>query len=842
MTQGNHNGESAVLDDGADELKPGGHDEDRLAFFAQCLPGFIFQRRMTPDGGIRYDSFDGNVAAVLGMPSSALRTNDQGCLQVIHWADRAAHLAAIRHSAAHLDICVEEFRAITADGDVCWLKGRSVPRRLADGTVLWDGVLVDVTAAHRAEFRLDMLMGHAVDSILVLDGLGQVDTANNAAGRLFGWDEMEMSGHMFGDFLAESLDLADLPEDDSGFAALPREYVGRRRDGSVFPLELAISPVRLEGRRLYVVIGRDITIRKATEAALRDSEHRLRAIAANMPGMVFRRVLKPDGRLEYTYVSGGCRDFLGVEPEELMADPQIFMRAMSAEERQRFLAALGRSAQTMEPFEEETAVLGLDGRRRWLRGQSRPTLRDDGDVVWDGMVIDVTDRKLAEQRLSFLAFHDSLTRLPNRPAFLERFATQREAARQRDTQLAVISMGIDRFGIINATMGHQIGDQVIRAVADMLQAAIGRDDMVARVSGDRFLVLVSGLSGRKDLVDAAERLHGIVQTSVWVGTEEFEISVSSGVSCYPRDGDEVETLIKNAEAALHRAKGQGAGSLQIFTKEMSSRAAKTLSLQTKLRRAIDHGEFIPYYQPQVDLRSGQVVGMEALVRWKSPDGAMIAPGEFIPIAEETGLIDGICDFMLTECARQNRAWQDQGLSAIPVAVNVSGRQFQSTKRLMSALDAALDQSGLPPHYLEIELTESSAMRDADSAIAVVQQLREKGISTAIDDFGTGYSSLSVLKRFPISKLKIDRSFVMDIISDPNDAAIVDAIIAMARALRMKVIAEGVEQRQHLEFLRNLGCDQIQGYYFSRPLPATEMERLLRENRLLDAGPFRRRKA
>ncbi|MEW5729420.1 MAG: EAL domain-containing protein [Pseudomonadota bacterium] len=819
----------------------------RLDGMAASLPGFGFQRRMSPDGTVAYPLFTETVRDVLGFDPDAMAVNSKGCLHVVHWADRDGHLDAVKRSAAELSPCAEEFRAITRTGEVRWLKGGSRPRRLADGTVVWDGVLVDVTDGRRAELRLEMLMEHAADSILVLDEGGAIDTVNAAAERLFGWEASELVGRPLAMLLAERDRRSDLMSGDGLDGGIvgdgPRELTGLRKDGSTFALEMSTSEVRLEGRRLYVGIGRDITQRKQTEAALRETEHRLGAIAANMPGMVFQRVLKPNGRLDYTYVSEGCRLFLGLEPEELMADPQRFMAVLSADERQRFLAALGRSARTMEPFEEEMAVTGADGRRRWLRGQSRPTRRDNGDIVWDGVMLDVTDRKLAEQRLSFLAYFDPMTRLPNRAAFMERFAQAREQARQRHTLVGVLSLGIDRFGIINATMGHSVGDQVLIAVADIVQAALGPADVMARSSGDRFLIMVAGHAARREVIEAVERMHGLAQTTVEVGGEEFEISASGGLALFPRDGEDAETLIKNAEAALQRAKGQGPGSLQVFSKEISSGAAKTLSLRNRLRRALEHGEFIPYFQPQVDLLDdGRVMGMEALVRWNSPDLGMVAPGEFIPVAEESGLIDGICESMLEQCARQNKAWQDQGLPAIPVAVNVSGRQFQYARRLIGALEKTLVETGLDPAYLEIELTESSAMRDADNAIAVVQTLNDMGISCAIDDFGTGYSSLSVLKRFPIRKLKIDRSFVMDVITDPNDAAIVDAIVAMAKALKLKVVAEGVEHHEHLEFLRGLGCDQMQGYLFSRPLPAVEMGKLLADGRRLSFTPTGRRRA
>ena len=828
-------------DDGVEAEAPGAGAEVseavriRLEGVVASLPGFGFLRRLSADGAVAYDWFSDNVRDILGFAPAEMGVNADGCLYVVHWADRERHLQAVRRSAAEMRPSHEEFRAIARDGQVRWLRGGAQPRR-ERGAVVWDGVLIDVTAARRAEFRLDMLMEHAADAILILDEGGRVDTANSAAEILFGWSLEELEGRPVAELLHPEDRHPHLLQGDDALPGLaggtPREVRGLRKTGDSFALELSTSEVRMEGQRLFVSIGRDLTQRKATEAALMESEQRLRAIAGNLPGMVFQRVMHADGRIGYSYVSEGCRMFLGLEPLDLMAEPELFLRAMSADEKGAFLAALERSARTLEPLDEEMAVFGADRRRRWLRGQSRPTRRTNGDVVWDGIMLDVSERKTAEQRLSFLAYYDPLTRLPNRPAFMERFAAAREGASRNHELLGVLSLGIDRFGIVNATMGHSVGDQVLTAAADIVQTGLGRGDTMARASGDRFLVLLSGYRTRRDLTEAVERIHALAQTTVFVAGEEFEVSASGGVALFPRDGEDGETLIKNAEAALQRAKSQGPATLQFFTKEMSTRASKTLSLQNRLRRALEHGEFLPYFQPQVDLCTGAVVGMEALVRWNNPDLGMVAPGEFVPVAEESGLIDGICDAMLNACARQNKAWQEAGLPALPVAVNVSGRQFQYSRRLIGSLEAALGASGLDPCYLELELTESSAMRDADNAIAVVQTLKDMGISCAIDDFGTGYSSLSVLKRFPISKLKIDRSFVMDVISDPNDAAIVDAIVAMARALNLKVVAEGVEHRQHLDFLRTLGCDQMQGYLFSRPLPAAEMEHLLTEGRRL----------
>ncbi len=292
-------------------------------------------------------------------------------------------------------------------------------------------------------------------------------------------------------------------------------------------------------------------------------------------------------------------------------------------------------------------------------------------------------------------------------------------------------------------------------------------------------------------------------------------------------------MIRNADQALQRAKATGPGVLQVFNRDMRVTANRALALRTRLRRAVDRGEIIPYFQPQVDLTTGEVVGMEALARWIDPENGIIPPNDFIPIAEESGLIEGLCESILRNCARQNKAWQDQGLPVVPVAVNVSGRQFQVWRRLLASLESVLRETGLNPALMEIELTESSAMHDAETAIKVLRQIGEMGMACSIDDFGTGYSSLSVLKRFPVSKLKIDRSFVLDVLTDPNDAAIVGAIIAMARALGLTTIAEGVEDHAHATFLRGLGCQQMQGYLFARPLPADDMGRLLAEGRRLD---------
>ncbi len=800
--------------------------------------GFSFRRSRAPDGTLSYPFFSDSVTRVLGFsPSDMTETEDVHAL-LLHPADRDRYLTEIDRSAATLTPCIEDYRAITRGGAVRWLKGISLPHRTLGGDVVWDGAVRDMSELHRTKLFLDVLMRTTGDFIFILNDSDSILTGNS-----FG---LKMLGRTLDEVLGEPLSLLFPEIDDemlsAGADSTTRviETWGQRKDGTSCAVELSITAVQVEKRQYIAIAGRDLTIHKKNEAALLVSERRLQLVTDNVPGVVFQRVLRPDGSLAFVYVSRGAREFLGIEPAELLEDPNRYMRLMTSRERREFLEALGRSAQNMTPFEEEISFRAPGGVTHWLHGQSVPILQENGDIIWDGVLMDVTDRKVAEQRLSFLAFHDPLTHLPNYGAFQERLAEACARGLHTGEHMAIISIGIDRFSVINATLGLRVGDQVLIATAQTLLVSLERRSIMARGQGDRFLLLLAGYKTPQEVIQATERIHTIAQKGVSSGGMDFQISMSSGAVLFPGDGIDsssatpAETLILHAEAAFQRAKGRGSGILQFYNKEMGERALKFLNLQTRLRKAIKNQELLPYFQPQVHLKTGKIIGMEALARWKCPGVGFIPPNEFIPAAEEPGLIDSIFEIILTGCARQIRDWKDRGIPTVPIAVNVSGRQFRYALHLLSLLKETVAKFNIEPQDIQIELTESSAMQDPETAISVVKQLREMGIRCAIDDFGTGYSSLSVLKKFPIDKLKIDRSFVMDITTDHNDAAIVQAIMAMARALEMEVIAEGVEQAEHLAFLRNLGCDVIQGYYFSRPVPAEEMERMLLEGRGLAA--------
>ncbi len=444
------------------------------------------------------------------------------------------------------------------------------------------------------------------------------------------------------------------------------------------------------------------------------------------------------------------------------------------------------------------------------------------------MYDDITERKAADERIRFLAQHDALTGLPNRSLLQDRLLQALASAQRDGEQVAVLFLDLDHFKTINDSLGHHIGDRLLQEVARRLGHCVRGNDTVSRQGGDEFLTVLGQLKNPGDAAHIAQKMLDAVAQPYDIDGHELRVTPSIGIAIHPDDGHDTETLIKNADAAMYHAKENGRNNYQYFTADLNSRAFERLSVENSLRRGLEQGEFLLHYQPQINLASGAIVGLEALVRWQHPDFGLVPPLRFIPVAEESGLIVPLGEWVLREACRQNRAWQQAGLPAIPVAVNLSAHQFHQ-KNLAQTISGALQESGLDARYLELELTESVVMRGSESTVETLARLKQMGLMLSIDDFGTGYSSLSYLKRFPIDKLKIDRSFVRDVTLDQDDAAIAGAIIAMAHSLRLKVIAEGVETQEQSDFLKEQGCDEIQGYLFSRPLPAEQMEKLLRKN-------------
>ncbi len=434
---------------------------------------------------------------------------------------------------------------------------------------------------------------------------------------------------------------------------------------------------------------------------------------------------------------------------------------------------------------------------------------------------DITARKEVEQHIMYLANHDALTGLPNRNLLQDRIRQAVAQARRSKERGAVLFIDLDQFKTINDSLGHDVGDLLLKAVAERLVSGLRSEDTVARQGGDEFIVVLPRVTNAQDAGTVAQELLDAIAPPYQVKGNELHAGASIGIAIFPDDGEDGDTLLKNSDTAMYHAKEAGRNNYQFFTPGMNQLAAERQSLGTCLRHALARNELLLHFQPMVDMTSGKLMGLEVLLRWQHPEQGLIPPLKFIPLAEETGLIVPIGEWVLKTACLQLKAWQEQGYEVPRLAINLSTRQFRQ-KALPETIARILDETGVEARFVELEITESILMDNTGEAVETLRKLNDMGLEISIDDFGTGYSSLSYLKRFPIDKLKIDRSFVQDIATDPDDAAIVTAIIALAHSLQMKVIAEGVEEAAQLVFLSRQGCDQYQGYYFSKPLPAAEV--------------------
>ncbi len=455
----------------------------------------------------------------------------------------------------------------------------------------------------------------------------------------------------------------------------------------------------------------------------------------------------------------------------------------------------------------------------WL---SISVVRDDvsQSIYYVAIFADITERKAAEAQIKFLAYHDALTGLANRLLAKDHFGMATSFADREESSIAVMFLDIDHFKTINDTLGHAIGDALLQAATTRLRECLRDTDTLSRQGGDEFLILLSGVRDSDAITGTAEKLLKQLAAPFDIEGQQLHISISMGIAVYPDDGRDFETLLKKADTAMYQAKDAGRNAYRYYTEQMNINAFENLRMRNDLQHALERGEFMLHYQPQINLNSGTVIGAEALIRWNHPELGMLFPGRFIPVAEESGVIGKIGDWVLLEACRQAVAWRAAGLPELVIAINVSALQFKR-HNLEKGVKQALVDSGLDPAFLELELTESILIQDADNVLSMLQQLKSLGLKLSIDDFGTGYSSLSYLKRFNVDKLKIDQSFIRDMADDPNDAAIVRAIIQMARSLNLRTIAEGVENERLLELLRIQHCDEAQGYYFARPMPSNE---------------------
>jgi diguanylate cyclase (GGDEF)-like protein/PAS domain S-box-containing protein len=551
---------------------------------------------------------------------------------------------------------------------------------------------------------------------------------------------------------------------------------------------------------------------------LEESEQYYKALFEYNPDPVY--LLDVDGK--FLSANANFEKISGYSLEELL---QLSFTSLLVEEDLDRTLKYFQRASDGDIHNYEVTLTHRNGQRIYLDVTNIPIIVNDDLISVIGIAKDITEYKRMKDRLEYISYYDPLTHLPNRKLFNE-YVTEALTGSPTENQIAVLLLDLDRFKNINDTLNHDIGDLLLQEVAKRLTSCLDVEDIVSRVGGDEFTILLRNISEKHKVRNVVQRILDSFTLPFMLEGYELFITPSIGISLYPAGGRDVETLIKNADTAMYHAKAQGRNIYQVYTAIMNEKFYEKLSLENSLRKALDREEFIIHYQPKVDIRSGKITGMEALVRWQNEkQGRLVSPAEFIPLAEDTGLIVPIGKWILYKACLQNKAWQDLGFPPMTVAVNLSARQFQQ-QNLIDTVARVLKETGMDPKYLELEITESIAMHNVDSTIAKLQGLKKLGVQISIDDFGTGYSSLSYLQRFPIDTLKIDQSFIREIKHDSNDAAIVLAVIAMAHSLKLKVIAEGVETADQMNYLKSSGCDLMQGYLFSRPIPVEEFEKML----------------
>ncbi len=504
-----------------------------------------------------------------------------------------------------------------------------------------------------------------------------------------------------------------------------------------------------------------------------------------------------------------------------------------AERVQAILAEIALVNQDLTPLERQFVAALSEASRMTYRVLEAILMGATSVLLSAGTLLSVRivqKRKRAAGRINYLAFHDSLTDLPNRLMLNHHFEHALSRHRRADTPMAVLFVDLDRFKAINDSLGHEIGDLLLRQVADRLRANAREGDIVARIGDDKFVVLIDNHDHEFDIPARAERLVERLSAPYMLGTKDCHITVSIGISVFPSDGNDSQALLKAADLAMYRAKQAGRNSFLFYSAAMNAQAVARLELESDLSHALERGEFLLHYQPKVEVATGRITGLEALLRWKHPRRGLVPPLDFIPLAEETGLIIPIGEWVLATACARTKAWQERIQRRLKIAVNLSARQFADPSLLQKLTDI-IQASGLDPSSLELEITESGVMSHGERAVTVLGKWKSIGVQIAIDDFGTGYSSLAYLKRFPINTIKVDRSFIRDIPSESGDKKITRAIIAMAHSLRLNVVAEGVETADQLAFLRSQRCDEVQGYFLHRPMPEMEVEEVLELNRL-----------
>lgn len=817
-----------------------------LESLAANIPVGIYRFERASDTGVtKFVYLSAGCRDLYELEPDAIVADMQLAWDRIHPEDRSVLQDSIDESARTLEPWQWQGRFRLDSGRIKWVQGMSKPERQPDGRIVWDGFLLDVTQRQQAEQRLraerDLLnsvMNTSVAAITILDTQGRITFANPQAEDILGLTLQDLTRSTYNDpeWHITDIDGSPWPEDRLPFVQVVKtgQPVHDVRHAIEWP-DGRRRILSINGEAVYDADGQitnvvftisDITDRMAAERALRESEAHLRMIAENMSDLVVMHT--PEGL--FTYVSPSSVDVLGYVADELMArSPYDFIHP---EDQSYVRQALHKPALATKTRPSIYRFQHKAGHYIWLETITQPIINEAGQVIG----IQSTSRNVSERvenqtRLEYEVHHDALTGLPNRTLLLQWLDAELAQGRTNGQQYAVLFLDLDRFKVINDSLGHHIGDELLIAVANKLRRLMGDSAQIARLSGDEFVLLLSPIATETEAIQQAQRILVDLRQPCAIKDREIFISTSIGIALgHPRYQSGAD-LLRDADLAMYRAKAEGKGRYALFDPTMHLKMLREMQLESSLRRALENREFELFYQPIVNLHNGHISGFEALLRWHHPEFGRVSPAEFIPIAEETGLIIPLGRWALRTACHQLRQWQQRfPLSrTMTMSVNLSAVQLRDS-HLLDFIDHLLTFSGLSSECLTLEMTETLLVNHVDYNLDILEQIRRYGIKLSIDDFGTGYSALSYLQQFPFSGLKVDRSFVTHLGSEAENPTLIKAILALASSLSLQPVAEGIETLEQLEFLRANGCQYGQGFLLYRPMPATAIETLLSQGR------------